>query len=455
MVLLLIAYGLLLVAVGALASRRVRGPGEFFVAGRSLSAGLLGTTLLAANLGAGSTVGAAELGYTIGLPAWWWVGSAGLGSLLLATTIGPRLWREASARDLYTVGDYLEVRYGKTTSRVAAVILLVGSPAILAGQIIAIGYVLSVGAGVTEGWGAVLGGTLATLYFAMGGLRSASRVNLVQVAVKAAGFLVSVPWLIRSAGGWPALAAAASGTSALSLMGGGVRDTVDLVLLLAPAFVVSPGVLQKVYGARDEEAVRRGVGIQAMILLGYACLPVLLGMTARAHFFALDDPGVALVKLFGEVAPAWLGGLMLAAILSAELSSADAVLFMISTAVARDLTGRVSERRLLPVARAGAVVGGILGVLLALRLRSVIAALRVFYSLLTVTLFVPLVVGLYWKRPGQRVALTAIGAALGAAAVAQWAPGMLWHWLDPVPAGIATSAAVYGVYALAARNSPV
>ena len=101
--------------------------------------------------------------------------------------------------------------------------------------------------------------------------------------------------------------------------------------MLAPAFIVSPGLVQKLFGARDERAVRSGVGWQGATLLGYAFLPVLLGMVARIRFPDLDDPGLALVRLFGEAAPTWLGALMLAAIFSAEVSSADAVLFMITT----------------------------------------------------------------------------------------------------------------------------
>jgi len=110
---ILIGYAVLMIAFGVIFSRRVRGSGDFFVAGRELNAGLIFSTLIAANIGAGSTVGAAGLGYRDGLPAWWWVGSAGIGSLILAFTVGPRIWRIARDNNLYTVGDYLEFRYNR------------------------------------------------------------------------------------------------------------------------------------------------------------------------------------------------------------------------------------------------------------------------------------------------------------------------------------------------------
>src|SRR6267143_3172040 len=103
--LILIAYAVLMIVLGAVVSRRVRASSDFFVAGRGLGAGLIFSTLLAANIGAGSTVGAAGLGYRDGMSAWWWVGSAGIGSLMLAFWIGPAVRRLASAHDLRTVGD--------------------------------------------------------------------------------------------------------------------------------------------------------------------------------------------------------------------------------------------------------------------------------------------------------------------------------------------------------------
>ena len=55
---------------------------------------------MAANIGAGSTVGAAGLGYRDGLSAWWWVGSAAIGSLILAFPVGPRIRPIAAEHNL-------------------------------------------------------------------------------------------------------------------------------------------------------------------------------------------------------------------------------------------------------------------------------------------------------------------------------------------------------------------
>src|ERR1700691_5018160 len=89
----LVAYSTILMALGILISRRVKTSSDFLVAGRSLGPGMLFATFLAANIGAGSTVGATGLGFRFGLSAWWWVGSAGIGTLILSQSVGARLWR--------------------------------------------------------------------------------------------------------------------------------------------------------------------------------------------------------------------------------------------------------------------------------------------------------------------------------------------------------------------------
>src|SRR5436305_9792273 len=104
----LVAYAGGLVALGLYLSRRVHSAKDFFVAGRSLPPGLIFATFLAANIGAGSTVGATGRGYSQGLSAVWWVGSAGLGSVVLAFFVGPRIYALARKHNLLTVGDYLE-----------------------------------------------------------------------------------------------------------------------------------------------------------------------------------------------------------------------------------------------------------------------------------------------------------------------------------------------------------
>jgi len=137
----LLVYSVGLVVLGLWISRRVEGAGSFFVADRKLGPGLTFSTFLAANIGAGSIIGASGIGYRDGISAWWWIGSAGIGSLLLAMWIGPRIWRVATQNGLYTAGDYLEHRYGSAVRATIAILLWVATLAVLSAQLIAMAQI--------------------------------------------------------------------------------------------------------------------------------------------------------------------------------------------------------------------------------------------------------------------------------------------------------------------------
>ena len=414
---LLLAYSAGLIGLGLWIGRRVESSEGFFVANRRLSAVLLFSTVLAANIGVGSTVGAASLGYRDGLSAWWWVGSAAVGTAILAFWIGPRIWRVATKHGLYTVGDYLEHRYGKSVRATVTGLLWVATPAALAAQLIALAKILEFVAGVPEWAGVLTGAVVMTAYFTAGGLLTSAWVNVVQLAVLTVGFAIAVPWALIAAGGWSAVVAAAPGTSDyMSFWQGGSSGWVYLALV-APNFIVSPGLIQKVYGAVDERAIRIGLGATAVALLAFAIAPPLFGMIARVYDPNLVDIEHALMLVLTAGLPTIVGSLGLAAVLSAEISSADAILFMLSTSLSKDLYKRfvrpnASDAQVLKVARGAALVGGALGVLLALVLPSVILALSIFYALMAVCLFVPLVAGLWTRLPGSPEAIAACGVGV-------------------------------------------
>jgi SSS family solute:Na+ symporter len=423
----ILAYTAVILGMGLALSRQVRRSGDFFVAGRALGPGLLCATLLAANIGAGSTVGAAGLGYRDGLAAWWWVGSAAFGSFVLAFWVGPRLWRLATREGYHTVGDYLEQRFDRRVRAAVSLLLWAGSLSILSGQLIALAWILDVVVGLPKWLGCLLGGSLTTAYFAAGGLLTSARINVLQLLVKVAGFLLALPLALASVGGLAALNALPPPSPAYWNAWESGGSGWLYLFLLGPAFVISPGLLQKVYGARDESAVRWGVGLNAAGLLVYAGVPVLLGMVSRARFPGLATHELALPALLMDGLPPLVGTIGLAAVFSAEISTADAVLFMLTTSLSQDLYKRfvaphADDASVLRVSRITALVAGALGTWLAIVSPSVIDALKVFYTLLGVSLFVPLIAGLYVPRARATDALASMAAGVGCVLLVQFGP---------------------------------
>tara|TARA_B100001750_G_C15139721_1_gene414046 strand:- start:39 stop:635 length:597 start_codon:yes stop_codon:yes gene_type:complete len=189
----------------------------------------------------------------------------------------------------------------------------------------------------------------------------------------------------------------------------------------------------------------------------FAFAPTLIGMIARVHAPDLLNPERALPILLMTGLPPAVGMLVLAAVFSAEVSSADAGLFMLSTSLSKDLykgylRPEASDAQVLRVARLGAIVGGLLGIVLALLLESVISSLTIFYSLLSVSLFIPVVAGLYSRRAGAIEAWAAIGTGLAAlAAVRLFAPAGAPPIVDGTLIGIVVSALAFTIV-LALRN---
>jgi SSS family solute:Na+ symporter len=418
----LIGYSVLFIGFGFLISRRVKKADDFLVAGRSLGPGLLATTFLAANIGAGSTVGATGLGYVYGFGAWWWVGSAGIGSFILANTVGPRIWDLAKKHSWRTVGDFLDYRYNRSVRGLIAALLWIGSLMILAGQLIAISQILEVVAGLPKWQGCLIGGIVVTSYFAAGGLLTSAWVNLIQLTVKLSGFILAVPFGLAAAGGWNAVAPALQTSSSL-----GASGILGYIAILVPSFIISPGLIQKLYGARDARTVRTGVSWNAVGLILFAFAPAMLGIIARSRFPALTNRELALPMVMTKLMPPWLGLLTLSAVFSAEVSASDAILFMLSSSLSIDLyktflRPAASDRDLLFIGRMTAILGASLGVVFAIVLPSIVSALQIFYTLLAAALSAPLIAGLYSRRPTAARAIISILVSIAGTYFTQSAP---------------------------------
>jgi SSS family solute:Na+ symporter len=457
---LLIVYSTGVVGLGIWTARFVRSSSAFFVAGRSLGPGLILASMLAANIGAGSTLGATGLAYRDGLSAWWWVGSAGLGSLIFGALVAPRLWTLAKEHDFYTTGDYLEFRYGPAVRGVATTLVAVGSLALLAGQLIAGAAILNVITGMPRWLGAATGGAIMTIYFTAGGLLGTAWVNTLQLLVMLGGFLVAIPFVLQHAGGFGSVLSSPGVPAWFGDLtySAGPGSGWTLLVLTGPAFIISPGLIQKAYGGASAAAVRTGVLLNAVGLLVFAFVPVLMGIVARATIPGISDPNAVLPTILTEGLPPWLGALALSAVFSTEVDTCDAILFMLSTSASKDLYKRflnpaADDRQLLHVGRGTAVIGGIVGVLLAIWLDTVIGAVTVFYSLLVVTLLVPVLGGLFLRRTGSREALSAIGAGVTTLFVARFLLSGRYRWIDPTLSGILAAAALYFVVLAFRRKS--
>ncbi|HEY3425972.1 MAG TPA: sodium:solute symporter family protein, partial [Negativicutes bacterium] len=310
-------YAVFLAIVGIIISKRVKGAADFFVGGRKFGSALLFITLIAPNIGAGSTVGVAGLGFKAGISAVWWLLASGIGTLVLAFLVGPAIWRLAKQHNFYTLGDYLNFRYNRQFSGLISVMMAIGTIAIFAGQLMGIAWILSAVAGTSKLTGIVIGAVVVVLYFGAGGLVAAAYVNIIEATVKLIGFIIAVPFVLNFVGGWSGLetkiavnlADTAKTANYFSLDGLGMSAIFGFFLMLTPSFFISPGLIGKVYGAKNEKTVIIGACLCGLVMLAFAVIPVFLGMAAAAVVPTLTERELALPVVMKECMPFWASAL--------------------------------------------------------------------------------------------------------------------------------------------------
>jgi SSS family solute:Na+ symporter len=457
--LLLVVYSIGVVGLGVWSARFIRGSSDFFVGGRSLGPLLLMSSMLAANIGAASTVGVAGKAYQEGISAWWWVGSAGIGSLLFALTVAPALWRLAQHHQFYTTGDYLEFRYGAGVRATLSIVICLAALMLLAGQLLAGATILKLVVGLPLWAGALVGGGIMTIYFAAGGLLGSAWVNSLQLLVMLAGFLMALPVVLENGGGLVGITHPATAPSSFAtfLHSSGPGSGWMFLVLTAPSFLISPGLIQKAYGARSESALKLGVGLNAVALMAFAIVPVLFGMAARTALPGIANPNDVLPAFLMTALPAWLGALALSAVFSTEVDTCDTILFMLSTSVSKDIYKRhfapaATDAQLLRVARIAAAAGGAAGVALSLVVGTVLGAVTIFYQVMVVTFFVPIVGGLYIRGMNARAAASAIAAGLVGLLAGWQIVTPAFRWADPVLIGLGAAIAAAGAVVMADRR---
>jgi SSS family solute:Na+ symporter len=359
--------------------------------------------------------------------------------------------REAAARGLKTVGDYLEQRYSTSVRVIVALLLWFGTLAILAGQLIAISTLLTVVAGLPKWAGCVLGGVVMTAYFAAGGLLSSAWVNLLQLTVLLAGFAVAVPVALGTPAGGRVVALVRPGRDRpgpgdgfwnLAEWGLGV----EVPRLLGPASS-SPGLLQKIFGAATTARCGRDGGERHLLLR----LRAAAGGDHRARLHRVGEhswrspPADVRCPGGGD----WAGGAFLAEV------STDAILFMPPrrcrrTCIAASAPGATDRRscgwrgRRWPAECWG---------LLALVAQTIIGTLSFFYSVLGVCLFVPVLAGLFVKRFRAPEALAAIAGGMLVMMALQLTVGPKGlGGFTPALAGVLTSVTVAALAFLAMRR---
>lgn len=362
---MILLYFGILVALGFVASRRIRSMGDFVIGGKSLSYWVAAFSAQATGESAWLLLGVTGMGAMVGFSAYWIVVGEVLGVAVAWFVMAPRFKRLSDTYDSMTVIDYLVSRFRSRTHTlrlVSAVALSIFVLIYISAQIDATGSAFESFLDWDYHTGAVVGFLVVVLYCTAGGFLAAAWTDMFQGAVMLLGLVLLplVAWLSLSNGDAIYAGLQNIDPGLVNFWGPGGFNGMNLALVVGMAliglgFLGSPQVFARLIAIRSEAEIRRGrwVAVLFTILVDFSAVSI--GVLGR---FIFTSEGVAPDAVLGNGAqnvlselveysfPPWLVGLYVAAVLSAIMSTVSSLLVMASGSLTHDLYERLINPQL-------------------------------------------------------------------------------------------------------------
>jgi SSS family solute:Na+ symporter/sodium/proline symporter len=259
---IILAYLLVLTAFNFYKSKKIKSQEDFMVAGRSLSLTKMVFTLVCTWIGSGTFIAGAEYAARAGwsslwLPAGAWFGIAVI--YFLAAKI--RTFGQ------YTVGDILEVRYGKFARVFGAIALIIAFTTIVSYQFRAGGYILNVltNGGISVYTGQAIAALFVILFTAIGGMVAVAHTDLPNGIIIVLASCIAVPFTVAAAGGPHAASAALpAGHFQVFAADFGAHPALKAGGYFLATFLLLMGIqsmYQKFYSAKTPAEAKRAVSL--------------------------------------------------------------------------------------------------------------------------------------------------------------------------------------------------
>jgi SSS family solute:Na+ symporter len=407
-------YLLGMLLIGVYASKNIKDKDDFLLAGRRLGIGMASATLAATMLGGGFVIGGGEWGFTYGVSGVWMGVGCGVAILLIGLVTAQKM----RALALYTVPQYLEMRYeSKNMKLIASTLSLVAIIGIVAAQIVAAKAAVTI-LGIDPIIGSVIVALVFILYTSAAGMWAVTLTDFVQLILAIIVVLIGTFFIINQTGGLSnfytqAVSSGIETSRFFSLTGAGGK----LIFLFLTGEItyalIGQEFYQRAFSTKDATTARSASIIGGLILIVFAIFPTFVGMSAKVLYSSeIQDPAMAIPYVVQKIFSPVIGGIFIAAILAAIMSSADSMLTAGVSHIINDFGlgagERYSEKDILKISKITTAAIGVLGLLIALMVPSVIDILMYSYLFYTGGIFVPVIGGLYWKHATYQGALAAI-----------------------------------------------
>jgi sodium/proline symporter len=439
----LIAYQVLMLGIGWWASKRNTDSEDYYLGGRKLGAAVAALSASASSSSAWSLLGVSGAAFTWGLPAVWLIPATLSGFAINWYLIAPRLSEQSRRSGALTLTEFIAGPPGDPARtailRLGAGVILFSFTFYIAAQFQAAGATFSSVLGIEQNRAIVIGATVVLVYVWLGGFWAASVTDSIQGLLMALSALL-LPMLALFAAGGPGVlldSLTQDGDSLYRLW------TNQATLPAALGFVLGlfgiglgypgqPHVVNRFMAIESQQAIARGRRIAITWAVIIYTGMVLLGWCGRILLDSLADGEQLLFAMATLLLPALLAGVMVSAILSAIMSTADSQLLVAASSVSHDLAGaKAGHRRGLARARWVVLAIGILAIFLAIVFPDRIFTRVLFAWQALAAAFGPLLVVTLWRgtvSPPWRIAALACG--FGFTVLLSWTVESPGDWVE-------------------------
>jgi SSS family transporter len=417
-----LVYLLISISIGLYAATRVKNSTDYAVAGRSLPMPIVIATVFATWFGSETVLGIparfAEQGLsgTVEDP---------FGASLCLIFVGLFFARKLYRMNLLTIGDYYKQRYNRTVEVIVSLCIVASYLGWVSAQITAMGLVFSVltGGAISMAYGMVLGAAIVLLYTLFGGMWSVALTDAFQMLLIVGGMLF-IGWVIAdAAGGVGTVISHASEAGKLRFL---PEMTLPSMLAFIGAAVTimfgsipQQDVFQRVMSARNESIAASGAVIGGSMYFIIAFIPMFLVYASQLidpQLFASlleEDSQLILPTLILRDTPLIAQIMFFGALLSAIMSTASGTLLAPSVTLTENIIREIrpmNDQQLLLTTRIVVFCFTIIVTTFALMSQGmpIYEMVGNSYKVPLVGAFIPLVMGLYWKRATTQGALASV-----------------------------------------------
>ncbi|MEM4424640.1 MAG: sodium/solute symporter [Candidatus Nezhaarchaeales archaeon] len=428
---------------------------NYFLAGKELGAIALAFSIMATYFSAASFLGGggATYLYNLGFGAWltaWHV----IGVVLMWILVAEKLFKYASKTNIISIPDFIERRYESRAAKATAAMVMMllftfYLTSVYKGGAIIIATILNTSFEV----GLILLTIPVLVYIGLGGLRAAVLNNLLLGSLMLLAAFLAFGYIMSAVGGplegikslqEMTIINKMPGSLWLKFDGAGPPRAMEAgmvpYLIMGVTFSISmaqvalPSLLMQFYAAKNMKVIDRGRLLGPVLVAAYAMTVFSLGafchvildhqLTAAEVARLMKDPDWVIPKTVSILVPSGVRGLILAAPVAASMSTLAVILIVLSATLTRDvvqsLKPKVSEEKLVTLARTAPIAFALISLLLTLVQEGIIVEIvAAAFGIIFVCFLGPVTIGLYWKRATKFGAISSMISGL--------VIGLYWH----------------------------